>query len=101
MLAAHDDFFEAPEKVSLTWFREEIRKNLFDGAVLNGEVIRLELVFDKEVAGVNAIWIRSARLLSVLLESDGALVVLVENVADDCVDPCLSMNFRFQIAYVR
>ena len=55
MLAAHDDFFEAPEKVSLTWFREEIRKNLFDGAVLNGEVIRLELVFDKEVAGVNAI----------------------------------------------
>ena len=37
---------------------------------------------------------------AVLLELDGALVVLIENVAGDCI-PCLSMNFRVQMAYGR
>ena len=102
MLASHDDFSKASEKVSLKWFREEIREHLFGGAVLDRKTVRLKSVFDKEVVNVNMLRARAARLSSVLFELDRAFIILRENVADDCVYyPCLSVNFRVQIAYGR
>ena len=53
--------------------------------MFDGETVCLESVFNEEIPNVNVLRVRAAGLASVLFESDGAFVILVKDVADDCV----------------
>jgi hypothetical protein len=80
MLVSKDYFAKFSEKPALQGFRKKIGQHLFRWAMLYVDGFEADTIFDEEVSDVDVSRVGATRFASVLLETDGALVVLVENV---------------------
>mgnify|MGYP002809867744 CR=1 FL=1 len=80
MFLSHYYVSKFPKKASLKWFSKEIREHLFRGAVLYVDLLDVESVLYKKISDVNMPRVRPAGFLTVLFESNGTLVILIEYV---------------------
>ena len=85
MALSKDNGFEKTEKVTLQWFGEEIGEHFESGAVANGNVAGVNAVFEPEVTDVDVARFGAGRRAAIGGEVNRTLIVLLEDVARDCV----------------
>ena len=76
-LFPHDQISESYEFVSLQWFRHIVSYHLVRWAILNADVPTVMLIGKEEISDIQVSSTLAAALFSILLQQNGAFVVLV------------------------
>ena len=90
---SHDLLAKLLEKLALQWFGEIVCNHFLRGQIFNHDIAFLHLICDKKVTNVNGLGSLARALLTVVLQHNGALVVLIKNVFLDFV----TLGFQKQL----
>ena len=76
---SHDLLAKLLEKLALQWFGEIVSDHFLSGQIFNHNIAFLHLICNKKVTNVNCSGPLTRALLTIVLQQNGALVVLTKN----------------------